>query len=258
MQNLDVTITEAAWSSLAGKIYVPHSEEEYRQLVVLLDSFIDEVGEDESHPLASLMEIVGVLVEKYEDDNVSELSGVLSDDATSITYAQAAERARRFFVSVSTEADTLNARINAYAHRMERITKQGSPAEFEAIIIGSATDLEVFAQRMEALLPDYKRDVELTAEGFDHALKSLDPSTSAGMGELQGMRREARKLTETAAEVKTKVATLRSAFEVLRDANHDPRLTNVAQRLVALADELINAYEDLETLALRVSFSSNQ
>ncbi len=27
---------------------------------------IDEVGDDESHPRASLMEIVGVLIEKYE------------------------------------------------------------------------------------------------------------------------------------------------------------------------------------------------
>jgi HTH-type transcriptional regulator/antitoxin HigA len=73
MQNLDVSKTAAAWSSMAGKVYVPHSDEEYRQLVTLLDSLIDEVGEDESHPLASLMEIVGVLIEKYEDEHVPEL-----------------------------------------------------------------------------------------------------------------------------------------------------------------------------------------
>ena len=73
MQNLDVNKTTAAWSTLAGRIYVPHSEEEFRQLVALLDSMIDEVGEDESHPLASLMEIVGVLIEKYEDEHVPEL-----------------------------------------------------------------------------------------------------------------------------------------------------------------------------------------
>jgi HTH-type transcriptional regulator / antitoxin HigA len=74
MQNLDVTKTADAWSSLAGKIYVPHSEAEYQKLVSLLDSMIDEVGEDESHPLASLMEIVGVLIEKYEDEHVPELA----------------------------------------------------------------------------------------------------------------------------------------------------------------------------------------
>ena len=76
MQNLDVAKTEVAWSALAGKVYVPHSEDEYRRLVALLDSFIDEIGEDESHPLASLMEIVGVLIEKYEDENVPELADV--------------------------------------------------------------------------------------------------------------------------------------------------------------------------------------
>jgi HTH-type transcriptional regulator/antitoxin HigA len=50
------------------------NEKEYDRLVGLMDDLIDEVGENESHPLASLMEVVGVLVEKYEDDNVPELS----------------------------------------------------------------------------------------------------------------------------------------------------------------------------------------
>lgn len=74
MQNLDVNRTADAWSSLSGKVFVPHSEEEYQRLVALLDGLVDEVGEDESHPLASLMEIVGVLIEKYEDEHVPELA----------------------------------------------------------------------------------------------------------------------------------------------------------------------------------------
>ncbi len=45
----------------------------YPELVVVLDTLIDLVGEDESHPLGSLMEVVGVLIEKYEDDQVPEL-----------------------------------------------------------------------------------------------------------------------------------------------------------------------------------------
>src|SRR5215212_8645771 len=138
MQNLDVTKTEAAWSSLAGKVYVPHSEEEYHRLVALLDSFIDEVGEDESHPLASLMEVVGVLIEKYEDEHVPRLAEGLSIDAVSENYAHAAEDARQFFVTLSIETDALNAKIIAYADRMGRITKQSNPAEFEAIINDSA------------------------------------------------------------------------------------------------------------------------
>jgi HTH-type transcriptional regulator/antitoxin HigA len=72
LQNLDKTTS--AWSSLAGTVFVPHSEEEYSQLVALLDNLVDEVGEDESHPLASLMEIVGVLIQNYEDQHVPELT----------------------------------------------------------------------------------------------------------------------------------------------------------------------------------------
>ena len=47
---------------------------EYRRLVKLLDRLIDEVGGNEDHPLASFMEIIGVLIEKYEDDKVPVLS----------------------------------------------------------------------------------------------------------------------------------------------------------------------------------------
>jgi HTH-type transcriptional regulator / antitoxin HigA len=74
MQNLDVNKTADAWSSLAGTVFVPHTEEEYLRLVTLLDNLIDEVGEDESHPLASLMEVIGILIEKYEDEHVPELT----------------------------------------------------------------------------------------------------------------------------------------------------------------------------------------
>ena len=42
--------------------------------IALLDTLIDEVGEDESRPLSSLMEVVGVLIEKYEDEHVPELA----------------------------------------------------------------------------------------------------------------------------------------------------------------------------------------
>jgi len=44
MQNLDVNKTTDAWSSLAGAVFVPHTDEEYRRLVAILDGRIDEVG----------------------------------------------------------------------------------------------------------------------------------------------------------------------------------------------------------------------
>jgi HTH-type transcriptional regulator/antitoxin HigA len=40
----------------------PYSEDEYQELVAVLDQLIDIVGEDEAHPLASLMEVIGVLI----------------------------------------------------------------------------------------------------------------------------------------------------------------------------------------------------
>lgn len=66
----------SSWSSIAEVLYVPHTEDEYEQAVSLLDDLIDEVGEDEDHPLASLMEVLGVLIEKYEDEHVPEITEI--------------------------------------------------------------------------------------------------------------------------------------------------------------------------------------
>ncbi|MFM5887392.1 MAG: hypothetical protein ACKPFD_01195 [Dolichospermum sp.] len=73
MPTLNITETITAWSSIAENIFVPHTEEEYEHLVNILDTLIDQIGEDESHSLASLMEVIGVLIENYENEHIPEL-----------------------------------------------------------------------------------------------------------------------------------------------------------------------------------------
>jgi HTH-type transcriptional regulator / antitoxin HigA len=76
MQNLNLDQITAAWSSIAKTVFVPHTEQEYERLVELLDSLIDQVGENESHPLASMMDVIGVLIENYEAEHIPELEEV--------------------------------------------------------------------------------------------------------------------------------------------------------------------------------------
>ena len=73
MSTTQVETAIKAWPKVRAALYVPRNQREYRELVKLLDRLIDEVGEDEGHPLASMMEIIGVLVAKYEDEHVPEL-----------------------------------------------------------------------------------------------------------------------------------------------------------------------------------------
>lgn len=63
------------WPDIQNIFSVPHNEKDYKKLVNLLDSLIDEVGNDESHPLASLMETLGSLIETYEAHELPEIEG---------------------------------------------------------------------------------------------------------------------------------------------------------------------------------------
>ena len=75
---LDTKIEQASphWIEVSKILYLPHNEKEYQEAVRLMDSLIDTIGEDENHPLASLMEIFGVLIEKYEDEHVPEITEI--------------------------------------------------------------------------------------------------------------------------------------------------------------------------------------
>ena len=69
----EVQTAQNVWPMLTEVVFVPHAQSEYQRLTEVLDNLIDVVGEDEDHPLASLMEVIGVLIEKYEDEHVPEL-----------------------------------------------------------------------------------------------------------------------------------------------------------------------------------------
>jgi HTH-type transcriptional regulator / antitoxin HigA len=76
MQSLNLEQTITAWSSLTKIVFVPYTEQEYERLVELLDSLTDRIGENESHPLASMMDVIGILIENYESEHIPELEEV--------------------------------------------------------------------------------------------------------------------------------------------------------------------------------------
>jgi len=63
------------WPDIQPIFSVPHNKKDCNKLVNLLDSLIDEVGNNESHPLTSLMETIGTLIETFESQYVNEIDG---------------------------------------------------------------------------------------------------------------------------------------------------------------------------------------
>jgi HTH-type transcriptional regulator / antitoxin HigA len=64
----DLDSVAQAWEALRGSsgIGPVRNEADYDERVALLNALIDTVRDDEAHPLAGLMEIVGEFIENYE------------------------------------------------------------------------------------------------------------------------------------------------------------------------------------------------
>ena len=68
----EIQTAQDIWPRLAPLIFVPRTENDYQRLSVLRDDLIGIIGENENHPLVSLMEVVEALIEKYELEQESE------------------------------------------------------------------------------------------------------------------------------------------------------------------------------------------
>ena len=67
----DLQVVQDVWPQLASIICIPQTKSDYHRLSVLRYDLITLVGEDKNHLLASLIEVVGVLLEKYKLDEES-------------------------------------------------------------------------------------------------------------------------------------------------------------------------------------------
>jgi len=68
-RSIDLKAVARAWEKLQASSGIGpiRNEEEYEERTALLSALIDAVRDDEAHPLAGLMEIVGELIENYEN-----------------------------------------------------------------------------------------------------------------------------------------------------------------------------------------------
>jgi len=73
--NIQLKEIAKVWPDIQPIFSVPHNEKGYNKLVNLLDNLIDEVGNKENHPLASLMETIGSLIETYESQYINDIEG---------------------------------------------------------------------------------------------------------------------------------------------------------------------------------------
>ena len=55
------------------------TKKEYEHAVEMLDAILDEIGEDEKHPMAELADAISVFVERYENEYLALLGGKPSE-----------------------------------------------------------------------------------------------------------------------------------------------------------------------------------
>jgi HTH-type transcriptional regulator/antitoxin HigA len=67
--NEKISMALAHWPFVAPLLKRPNTEADYQALAESLDAVLDAGGADETHPLASLADYLGNLIEDYEAEH---------------------------------------------------------------------------------------------------------------------------------------------------------------------------------------------
>lgn len=67
----DIPAIQASWQTFDSMTHLRpiHSEADYDRMVMLMNSVLDVVGDDEGHPLSGLLDLVSDLVSAYEEEH---------------------------------------------------------------------------------------------------------------------------------------------------------------------------------------------
>lgn len=65
---LDIKAVQKSWQAFDAVAHLRpiHNEADYDRMVALMNALLDVAGDDENHPLSSLLELASELVSKYE------------------------------------------------------------------------------------------------------------------------------------------------------------------------------------------------
>jgi HTH-type transcriptional regulator / antitoxin HigA len=61
------------WKAIAPYLTISN-EQEYDAAVARLNALLDEVGDDESHPLYGLLDTLGILIEAYDNKHYCQIA----------------------------------------------------------------------------------------------------------------------------------------------------------------------------------------
>lgn len=69
------------WKHISNIIHEPLNDNDYHKLSTILDSLLDTVGDDESHELISLVDVISHMIMMYDEKQHDEIKNASGIDA---------------------------------------------------------------------------------------------------------------------------------------------------------------------------------
>ena len=123
------------WKYISPIIHEPQNTDDYEQLSHFLDRLLDKVGEDESHELIGLVDVISHMIAMYDEEHVESLKKATGIDALKFLMKQHALNQRDLKKEVGSQgvvSEILNGKRQLNVEQIRKLSKRFnvSPATF--------------------------------------------------------------------------------------------------------------------------------
>ena len=70
VKTINEPVLKKTWPTVENYLSI-HNKHDYDQAIIVLNQFLDEMGDNEKHPLYGFLEILGIVIENYEAEHHS-------------------------------------------------------------------------------------------------------------------------------------------------------------------------------------------
>lgn len=197
-------------------------------------------------------------IEIIVDVEASEGDVEKSLDKYLVEMKQAGTEWQAIYSVISEETKNVDAKFTQYLWRIEEIkhmTGENQAKEFGKVVLRAASDMNFYSKRIEDVLPAYDKATKILDESFLAYLSLLQIESIEDIKQIRNLQDSM--ISATLSEVKPAKESwikLRDSILIHPDADVPTELKEAANRQMRALNGIISIIEELESLALKVSF----
>lgn len=159
--------------------------------------------------------------------------------------------------SLGEQINDITAKVGKHGSNLDKLNKAPGalqPKKMNTIILLAASDINIFSQHIEGMLPRFERNTDILERSFSAYISHAQPEVTENLEQLIGLRESLLTATQALGLINEHVSTFRDMVQAISSQGISHAMTKATTRQSKALEGLIANIHQFESFALRIVF----